>query len=110
MSRKVLEAIWIVLIPRFMTWKVLVLGVGQYWNRCGMFWYRDIQSGKFWYKELECKGTVSRDLESIKTDLERIETGSGGTGNTLVAYPFSAIYILKPLLPLINLLLCELDD
>ena len=30
-------------------WKVLVLGVGKYWNRSGKFWYRDIRPGKCWY-------------------------------------------------------------
>ena len=48
-SWKVLEPMWKVLVPRYVIWKVLVLGVGKYWNRSGKFWYRDIKSGKFWY-------------------------------------------------------------
>ena len=46
-SWKVLEPMWKVLVPRFVIWKVLVLGVGK---------------------------SVSRDLESNGTDLESIGT------------------------------------
>ena len=63
-SWKVLEPMWKVLVPRYVIWKVLVLGVGKYWNRSGKFWYSDIWLEKFWYCELECNGT---DLESFGT-------------------------------------------
>ena len=34
---------WKVMEP---IWKVLVLGVGKYWNRSGKFWYHDIRPEK----------------------------------------------------------------